>query len=72
MKNPVVKTVVCGNCSKKIEVRQYSSYNHSSYINVASENGTVVIGDSCCWNKMVNDQIQFTEKGWTLVPALAR
>jgi hypothetical protein len=68
-RNPIVKTVVCYNCKKSINVRQYSCYNHSDYINVASDFGPVPIGDSCCWNKLVNDQITFTDQGWTLQPS---
>jgi hypothetical protein len=69
MSNPVIRHESCHNCGRDFEIREYSYMNHSQLIPVATDNGKVQIGE-CCWNKLVNRTIDWTDKGWTLVPEI--
>lgn len=69
MGNPVVRHESCKNCGKDYAIHQYSQLNHTQVMRVATDSGNVLIGE-CCWNKLINDQIQWTALGWELVKPL--
>lgn len=62
--NHIVRHEKCASCKVDIPVWNYVPYNHDDYNRVISAENEKKALCIPCWNALVNDHIQFDQRGW--------